>query len=208
MPIIDTAAPDAVVPPPSAGPTAGPKAGASSRTTGVRERRDKTPKTRATRAPGRPSKDSETEAIGRALGQLLAAPGAIFGMINEPFLGDQVATDDAGRPLQDADGKYVSIPGHFSRTGPSFGMQLAKASETNPALRRILKNAMAGDSIALLLMGGIAYAAPPLVYLLTPNHSPIRKTLGVPPRPRREPDAGPDFDLGPHADTEEDPGAE
>lgn len=184
MPAIDAAdladqAPDAATPPASAGPaSAGGARARSSR--GTSERRDKTPKTSTRR--GRPAASeklsSETAAIGAALGQLLSMPGAIFGMIGDPFLGDDVSLNAAG--------EAEVRPGHFSRTGPAFGMQLAKASETNPNLRRILKSAMSGDSIAVLVLGAIAYAAPPLVYLMTPNESPIRETFGVPARPRKE----------------------
>lgn len=208
MPIIDAAELlDPVIPQttgPKAGPAGSSRPGTSSRTTGVRERRDKTPKTSATRKPGRPSgaerTSSETAAIGEALGQLLSMPGAVFGMIGEPFLGDTAVPDGKGG--------YTPVLGHFGRTGPSFGMQLAKASETNPGLRRILRQVMGGDSFALLLLGAVTYAGIPLVYLLTPNHSPIRHTLGVPDRPRRTPDPGPDPFVGDHADTEEAAGDE
>lgn len=209
MPVLDTAAiaqAAADAPPPRERDAKG----RSSR--GVNERRDRVPKASATTraksaaATTRGERMSkETTELGGAIGQLLSLPGALFGMAGEPFLGDRAAVDENGHPIMrrvDVPGGEpvhvpVVIPGHFSKTGPALGVQLAKASETNPALRRFLKNAMAGDSFALLMMGAIAYAAPPLVYILTPNSAPIRGTLGVPPRPRKAKSA-------PHSEPPED----
>lgn len=142
----------------------------------ARPRRDRKPgnaSKRRTSTSGRASASerasSETRAIGEALGQLLAMPGFAFGMVGEDYLA-----------------------AHFTQTGPAFGMQIAAASETNPMLRAWLRRLQGGDTMAMLVLGAVAYAVPPLVYVLTPNTSPLRRTFSVPPRAGRPEPPPPD----------------
>lgn len=184
MPVVDVADIAGAAAEPS---TTGPRSAGGAKATSSRgkgERRDRVPKASptkrgaATGAAVGERKSAETKAIGAALGQLLSMPGIVFGMMGDPFLGDQL--------VREADGEPGVIPGHFSKAGPALGMQIAAASETNPQLRRILKRIIGGDSMALLLLGLFTYAVPPVVYLMTPNGAPLRSTLHVPDRPRKE----------------------
>lgn len=71
---------------------------------------------------------------------------------------------------------------HFTTSAPAFAGQLVAVSETNPGLRKILVNAMKGDTYAVLLIGAFGYAVPPVIYYLTDDRAPIRQLLGVPAR--------------------------
>lgn len=154
----------------------------------VRSRpKDRVPKASVKRTGGRPTnvdrRASRTKELGAAAGMILAMPGMVFGMVGEPYLaehfaGRPVIDPKTGEPKLDTDGMPEMIPG----AGHRFGMQLAIASESNAQLRTLLERLVIGDSIAVLVMGLIAYAAPPIVYLATPNTSPLRRTFNVPQR--------------------------
>lgn len=66
---------------------------------------------------------------------------------------------------------------HFTVQGRAFANRIATVSERNPVLRAWCEKALEGESVAVLLMAGVMYAAPPLMHF---GVIPGAEMLGVP----------------------------
>lgn len=66
---------------------------------------------------------------------------------------------------------------HFTDQGRALANRIAVVSERNPVLRGWCERALEGESIAVLLMAGLMYAAPPLMHF---GIIPGGQLLGVP----------------------------
>lgn len=66
---------------------------------------------------------------------------------------------------------------HFTVQGRALANRIATVSERNPVLRAWCEKALEGESVAVLLMAGVMYAAPPLMHF---GVIPGGELLGVP----------------------------
>lgn len=66
---------------------------------------------------------------------------------------------------------------HFTVQGRALANRIATVSERNPVLRAWCEKALEGESVAVLLMAGVMYAAPPLMHF---GVIPGAEMLGVP----------------------------
>lgn len=77
---------------------------------------------------------------------------------------------------------------HFTNQGRALANRIAVVSERNPVLRGWCERAIEGESIAVLLMAGVMYAAPPLMHL---GVLPGGEMLGIPVLRRAAPEPEP-----------------
>lgn len=66
---------------------------------------------------------------------------------------------------------------HFTDQGRAFANRIAVVSERNPVLRGWCERAIEGESIAVLFIAGLMYAAPPMMHL---GIIPGGEVLGIP----------------------------
>lgn len=151
--------------PPGTGGTAKANGGPGKAT---RTKADKPPRKRGGARPGagRPSAaskvDGEVKQIEAALAEILSVPAIPCGI-----------------------GGHAWAAEHFTTTGPAFAGQLAETAKTSPGLRKMLLAVCAGDGFGygMLAIGAFGYAVPPLLYFATPADHPLRRRMGIPPRP-------------------------
>lgn len=93
----------------------------------------------------------------REILQMPAVPASIFG--------DQWAAD------------------HFTQQGAAFANRIAVVSERNPVLRGWCEKALAGESLAVLLMAGVLYAGPAALHF---GLIPGGELMGIPVMRRKQ----------------------
>jgi hypothetical protein len=95
-----------------------------------------------------------TQQIEDALAEILQIPAVPAAMLGDVWMAD-----------------------HFTAQGRQLANRIAIVSERNPVLRAWCERALEGESIAVLLMAGLMYAAPPLMHF---GLVPGGEFIGVP----------------------------
>lgn len=111
----------------------------------------------------RTSKKERTRQLENALAEILTLPAVPAAMTGDQWLYE-----------------------HFSTQGPETAAKLAAASENNQTLRRILEQLTQGEGYATLVMAGMAYLLPPLLYFGVVPVPALKSVFSVPERGARE----------------------
>jgi hypothetical protein len=110
------------------------------------------------RPPGSSNRSNKTREIEQALSKILVLPAMPFAWTGDPW-----------------------VSRHFEERAPVLAQELAKKSETSPALRRQLEWLTKGDTDLSLVMAGVLYLVPPLMYFgIIPAPGAARTLLDVP----------------------------
>lgn len=103
---------------------------------------------------------AKTQEIADALGKILVLPSFAMGFTGDPWAAE-----------------------HFEQAGPAFADAIARHSETNPGLRRVLEKVTMGDANLTLIMAGVIYLLPPAMYFgVLPAPPLLKSQFGVPER--------------------------
>lgn len=117
-----------------------------------------------------------TKQLEEALAELLTMPAIPFTLAGDDFCSN-----------------------HFLTTGPELAKKLAETSEHNETLRRILERIIVGESVAVLFMGLITYALPPMLHhRMIPGGDVVAPMFGVPVEPKHTHEPNPSANGNPH----------
>lgn len=125
-------------------------------------------------------------------------PGRTDGGDPKPRRGKRV-TKKGTQQIEEALAELLQIPAvpaamfgdawmaeHFTFQGRQLANRIAIVSERNPVLRSWCERMMEGESIAVLLMAGLMYAAPPLMHF---GVIPGGSMMGIPVLTKKQPAA-------------------
>lgn len=110
-------------------------------------------------APKGAALKAQSARLERSLGEILAFP-AVPAMM--------VAPDEETRAY---------LPEHFTRMAPITAHELVAASESSPELRRVLERAAYGSSMFTVAFAALAYAAPPVMWVIGMRAQAAQLTL-------------------------------
>ena len=115
-----------------------------------------------------PSRDQVTRQIQQMLEDILCSPGFVFAGFG-----------------------YEWEANHFDVQGQAFAANVARSSERNPWLRRLLERGLSGEQNVVAILtsmnlatGAVGYLLPPLIkWGIVPAGPTQRRMFGVPPKP-------------------------